>query len=70
MWRKKFNKKDKLQKKMGMALVISFIRGQMVQWLVNVIGNPRGWPRKRWFDIMEGDLDKMGVQKSKELVQD
>jgi hypothetical protein len=31
---------------------------------------PRGTPRKRWLHVVEEDLESLGVQEWRELVQD
>lgn len=31
---------------------------------------PRGHPRKRWLDVVEKDLEDLGVQNWREIVQD
>jgi len=86
IWRRKYNKE--LQEEMEMASVVSFIRGQMIQWLGHIwrhseddinrvdlewkpMGKrPRGQPRKRWLDVLEEDLNRMGVQEWRELARD
>jgi len=86
IWKRKYNKE--LQEEMEMASVVSFIRGQRIQWLGHMWWRseddlnrvvleckstgkrPRGRPRKRWLDVVEEDLNRMGVQDWRELVQD
>lgn len=71
-----------------MAPVISFVRGQRIQWLDHAMWRsendisrtilnwkplgkrPRGRPRKRWMDVVEEDLERLGVQEWREIVQD
>jgi len=31
---------------------------------------PRGRPRKKWLDVVEKDLERLGVQEWREVVQD
>lgn len=68
---------------MEIASVISFIRGQKIQWLEHMVEKneedinravlkwtqikkkPLGWLNKRWLDVMEEDLEKMGLQRAR-----
>jgi hypothetical protein len=85
-WRRKYNKE--LQDELGIESVISFIRGQRIQWLGHAMRRSeddisrtilnwkpmgkrlRGRPRKRWMDVAEEDLKRLGLQEWREVVQD
>lgn len=55
-----------------MTPVMSFIRGQRIQWLGEkpTEKRPRGRPGKRWPDVVEGNVDKMEVRGWRELAWD
>ncbi|KAF0762399.1 Reverse transcriptase domain-containing protein [Aphis craccivora] len=65
-WRRKYNKE--LQEEMEIASVDD-IRRVVLEWKPTR-KRPRGRPRKRWLDVVEEDLYRMGVQDWRVLAQD